>query len=86
MEDQDRTRAFYEQVLGATVLRERDPVILQFGNSRIVANVGGPPTDDEPEVTLAPPADPDRPSHALNVRVADARASTTSGGHAERTS
>jgi lactoylglutathione lyase len=33
VEDQDRTRAFYEQVLGASVVRERDPVILQFHNS-----------------------------------------------------
>ena len=29
VEDQDRTRGFYEQVLGATVIRARDPVILQ---------------------------------------------------------
>jgi catechol 2,3-dioxygenase-like lactoylglutathione lyase family enzyme/alkylhydroperoxidase family enzyme len=74
VEDQDRTRAFYEQVLGARVVRERDPVILQFHNSWIVANVGGPPTDDTPEVTLAPPIEPNLASSALNVRVADARA------------
>ena len=74
VEDQDRTRAFYEHVLGATVVRARDPVILQFRNSWIVANVGGPPTDDKPDVILAPPADPNRASYALNVRVEDARA------------
>ncbi|TME29721.1 MAG: VOC family protein [Chloroflexi bacterium] len=74
VEDQDRTRAFYEQVLGASVVRERDPVILQFHNSWIVANVGGPPTDDKPEVSLAPPLDPNLASYALNVRVADAHA------------
>jgi catechol 2,3-dioxygenase-like lactoylglutathione lyase family enzyme/alkylhydroperoxidase family enzyme len=72
--DQDRTRAFYEQVLGARVVRERDPVILQFHNSWIVANVGGPPTDDKPEVSLAPPLDRHLASYALNVRVSDARA------------
>lgn len=72
VEDQDRTRAFYEHVLGATVVRERDPVILQFHNSWIVANVGGPPTDDKPTVTLAPPLQPNVASYALNVRVADA--------------
>jgi catechol 2,3-dioxygenase-like lactoylglutathione lyase family enzyme len=44
VQDQDRSRAFYEQVLDAEVLRERDPVILQFHNTRIIANVGGPPT------------------------------------------
>jgi len=71
VEDQDRTRGFYEQVLGATVLRERDPVILQFHNSWIVANVGGPPTDDKPAVTLVPPLQVELASYALNVRVID---------------
>jgi hypothetical protein len=51
VEDQDRTGAFYEHVLGASVIRERDPVILQFHNSWIVANSGGPPTDDKPDVS-----------------------------------
>jgi catechol 2,3-dioxygenase-like lactoylglutathione lyase family enzyme len=71
VEDQDRTRGFYEQVLGATVIRARDPVILQFRNSWIVANVGGPPTDDKPAVTLVPPLQVELASYALNVRVAD---------------
>ena len=69
VEDQDRTRGFYEQVLGATVIRARDPVILQFHNSWIVANVGGPPTDDKPAVTLVPPLQAELASYALNVRV-----------------
>lgn len=74
VDDQDRTRAFYEHVLGAKVIRERDPVILQFHNSWIIANVGGLPTDDKPDVTLAPPLQPNVASYALNVRVADAHA------------
>jgi catechol 2,3-dioxygenase-like lactoylglutathione lyase family enzyme len=49
-------------------------VILQFHNSWIVANVGGPPTNDKPDVTLAPPSQPNLASYALNVRVGDARA------------
>jgi catechol 2,3-dioxygenase-like lactoylglutathione lyase family enzyme len=73
VEDQDRTRAFYEQVLGARVVRERDPVILKFHNSSIIANVGGPPTEDKPQVTMAPPVEPDVANCALNIRVADAR-------------
>jgi lactoylglutathione lyase len=71
VEDQDRTRGFYEQVLGATVIRARDPVILQFQNSWIVANLGGPPTDDKPTVTLVPPLQVELASYALNVRVTD---------------
>jgi catechol 2,3-dioxygenase-like lactoylglutathione lyase family enzyme len=85
VEDQYRTRAFYEHVLGASVVRERDPVILQFHNSWIVANVGGGPTDDKPDVSMAPPLQPEVSSYALNVRVADARTTyaewTSRGAH-----
>ena len=69
--DQDRSRDFYQSVFGADVVRDRDPVILALANTRIVLNTGGGPTDDKPTVTLAPPADPDRTSAFLNIRVAD---------------
>ena len=69
--DQDRSRDFYQSVFGATVVLERDPVILKIANSWLILNVGGGPTDDKPAVTLAPPSDPDRTSAFLNLRVAD---------------
>ena len=69
--DQDRSREFYRSVFGATVVLERDPVILKIANSWLILNVGGGPTDDKPAVTLAPPADPSRTSAFLNIRVAD---------------
>jgi lactoylglutathione lyase len=69
--DQDRSRDFYQSVLGADVVRDRDPVILALANTRIVLNVGGGPTDDKPTVRLAPPADPDVSSGFLNLRVRD---------------
>jgi lactoylglutathione lyase len=69
--DQDRSRDFYQSVFGATVVIERDPVILRIANSWLILNVGGGPTDDKPEVTLAPPADPGLTSAFLNLRVAD---------------
>src|SRR5260370_32226266 len=69
--DQDRSRDFYRSVFGATVVLERDPVIMKIANSWLILNVGGGPTDDKPTVTLAPPADPDRPSAFLNIRDAD---------------
>ena len=72
--DQDRSRDFYHDVLGAEVVRDRDPVILRFHNGVIVLNAGGGPTDDKPAVTMAPPADPDTVSMALNIRVADIQA------------
>jgi catechol 2,3-dioxygenase-like lactoylglutathione lyase family enzyme len=69
--DQDRSRDFYRSVFGATVVLDRDPVILKIANSWLILNVGGGPTDDKPTVTLAPPAVPDRASAFLNIRVAD---------------
>src|SRR6516165_5810306 len=71
---QDRSRDFYHHVLGAEIVRDRDPVILRFHNGVIVLNVGGGPTGDKPTVTMAPPADPDAVSMALNIRVADIHA------------
>lgn len=69
--DQDRSRDFYRAVFGATVVRERDPVILRLANSWLILNVGGGPTDDKPTVTLSTPIDPDRTSAFMNIRVAD---------------
>jgi catechol 2,3-dioxygenase-like lactoylglutathione lyase family enzyme len=51
--DQDRSPAFYQGVLGAKVVLERDPCILRFHNSWIVLKVGGGPTQDKPTVTMA---------------------------------
>jgi catechol 2,3-dioxygenase-like lactoylglutathione lyase family enzyme len=69
--DQDRSRAFYQSLLGGKVVLERDPVILKVANSWLILNTGGGPTDDKPTVTLTTPPDPDRTSAFLNVRVAD---------------
>ena len=69
--DQDTSREWYRNVFGAEVVNERDPVILKFHNSWLILNVGGGPTDDKPDVTLEPPADPSRSSAFLNLRVAN---------------
>jgi hypothetical protein len=60
--DQDTSREWYRSVFGAEVVNERDPVMLKFHNSWLILNVGGGPTDDKPDVTLEPPADPSRTS------------------------
>jgi len=72
--NQDRSRDFYHHVMGGDIVRERDPAILRFYNGVIVLNTGGGPTSDKPTVTMAPPADPDTVSMALNIRVADIQA------------
>ncbi|HEY1640174.1 MAG TPA: VOC family protein [Streptosporangiaceae bacterium] len=69
--DQDRSRDFYVNVFGATVVAERDPVVLKLANSWLILNVGGGPTDDKPGVTLTTPPDLARTSAFLNIRVAD---------------
>jgi catechol 2,3-dioxygenase-like lactoylglutathione lyase family enzyme len=70
-DDVDRSRAFYTDVLGGEVAREREPAIVQLANSWIIINDGGGPTVDKPDVILETPPDPTRTSSFLNVRVAD---------------
>jgi catechol 2,3-dioxygenase-like lactoylglutathione lyase family enzyme len=72
--DVARSRRFYADVLGGEVLREGEPTIIALANSWIIINVGGPPTDDKPAVTLETPRAPDRVSSFLNIRVVDIRA------------
>jgi catechol 2,3-dioxygenase-like lactoylglutathione lyase family enzyme len=72
--DVDRSRRFYTDVLGGETLLEGEPTIIALANSWIIINVGGPPTDDKPNVTLATPHDPDHVSSFLNIRVADIHA------------
>ena len=69
--DQDRSREFYVNVLGASAVRERDPVVLQLGGMWLILNAGGGPTPDKPQTIAAPTADRSRFSSALNLRVAD---------------
>jgi len=72
--DVDQTRRFYADVLGGEVLQDGEPSIVALANSWIIINVGGPPTDDKPTVTLETPRDPDHISSFLNIRVADIHA------------
>jgi catechol 2,3-dioxygenase-like lactoylglutathione lyase family enzyme len=72
--DVERSRRFYADVLGGETIREGEPSIVAFANSWIIINVGGGPTEDKPTVTLETPADLDRVSSFLNIRVADIHA------------
>ena len=71
--DVERSRAFYVDVLGATLYREYggDSAVLQFQGTWILLVTGGGPTPGKPTVTFAPPGDPDRVSHQLTMRVPD---------------
>ena len=69
--DVDRSRRFYADVLGATVLMEGPPSILRFYNSWLILSLEGGPTDDKPDVVAAAPRDGRMLTSALNLRVAD---------------
>ena len=72
--DQDRSREFYRTVLGAEVVRERDPVALRLSNTWLILNSGGGPTDDKPDVIASPPQSRHVLTSSLNIRVADIQA------------
>jgi catechol 2,3-dioxygenase-like lactoylglutathione lyase family enzyme len=70
------SRAFWVDTLGAELYREYagTSVVLSFAGTWLLLVTGGGPTADKPAVTFEPPADPDRVSHAMTLRVADCRA------------
>jgi catechol 2,3-dioxygenase-like lactoylglutathione lyase family enzyme len=73
-DDVERSRRFYTEVLGGTVVFGPEPTNIELANSFIVINAGGGPTDDKPTVTLETPSNPDRVSSFLNIRVTDIHA------------
>ena len=73
-DDVERSRRFYTEVLGGTMLFPAEPAVVGIANTWIVINAGGGPTDDKPTVTLETPRDLDRVSSFLNIRVEDIHA------------
>ena len=74
--DIDRARTFYRDVLGAEVYREYGGTscVLRVFGTWLLLVTGGGPTADKPTVTFIEPADPERVSHAMTIRVPDRRA------------
>ena len=76
--DIERSPRFYEKVFGGRVLSRGDtsgaPGYIQIANTWLLVNIGGGPTPDKPSVTLSVPADPDKVSSFMNIRVADIQA------------
>jgi catechol 2,3-dioxygenase-like lactoylglutathione lyase family enzyme len=73
--DVERSRDFYRDVLGAEVYREYGgtSVVLRFLGNWLLLVTGGGATEDKPTVTFAPPADPDRVSTEVTIRMPDCR-------------
>ena len=76
VDDIDRSRKFYQEVLGAEFFREYGgtSAVLQFQGSWILLVTGGRPTEDKPNVTFAPPTDPNTISQQMTFRVPDCKA------------
>ncbi len=76
VKDLPRARAFYRDVLGASVYREYGGTscVLDFQGAWLLLVTGGGPTPDKPTVTFAPPSDPHTVSHQLTIRVPDCQA------------
>ena len=73
--DMDESRSFYNDVLGATIYREYGGTscVLSFQGVWLLLVTGGGPTEDKPDVTFAPPEDPNVVTHQLTLRVPDCR-------------
>src|SRR6204780_1450009 len=76
--DIDRSADFYEKVFGGRILSRGDSTgasgHIQIANTWLIVNAGGGPTPGKPSVTPTDPADPDKVSSFLNIRVADIQA------------
>ena len=76
--DIDRSAKFYETVFGGRRLSRSDAkgvsAYVQIANTWLIVNVGGGPTPDKPSVTLGVPADANKISSFMNIRVADIQA------------
>jgi catechol 2,3-dioxygenase-like lactoylglutathione lyase family enzyme len=73
--DVARSKAFYQDVLGATLYREYGgtSAVFRFQGTWLLLVAGGGPTKDKPDVTFAPPTDPATVTHELTMRVSDCR-------------
>jgi catechol 2,3-dioxygenase-like lactoylglutathione lyase family enzyme len=69
-----RSRAFYSEVLGGTVVLQENPCMVKLANSWIIMNPGGGPTPDKPDITVVDYVPDDTTSIFLNLRVADIHA------------
>jgi catechol 2,3-dioxygenase-like lactoylglutathione lyase family enzyme len=69
-----RSRAFYSEVLGGSVVLPENPCIVKLANSWIIMNPGGPPTPDKPDISVVDYEPGHRTSVFLNLRVADIEA------------
>jgi predicted enzyme related to lactoylglutathione lyase len=71
VQDRQRSKKFYVDILGGKVVKPENPTYIKVSNSWIILNSGGVPTPDKPQVILEAPQDLNTVSSFLNLRVAD---------------
>jgi catechol 2,3-dioxygenase-like lactoylglutathione lyase family enzyme len=69
-----RSRDFYSNILGGSVVAAENPCIVKLSNSWIIMNPGGPPTPDKPGISVTDYEPGNTTSIFLNLRVADIQA------------
>jgi catechol 2,3-dioxygenase-like lactoylglutathione lyase family enzyme len=76
VDDVERSKEFYQEVLGAELYREYGgtSAVMRFLGTWLLLVTGGGPTEDKPDATFAPPPDPRIVSHEMIFRVPDCRA------------
>ena len=76
VDDVERAKAFYAEVLGAEVHREYGgtSAVLRLLGTWLLLVTGGDPTADKPDVAFAPPHDRGSASHEMIIAVPDCRA------------
>lgn len=69
--DIERSVDWYRDVLGADLFREYGgtSAVFSFNGTWLLLVTAGDPTPDKPEVTFAPPADPNVVGHSFTIRV-----------------
>lgn len=75
VEDMERSRSFYRDVLGATVFREYagTSCVLKFAGAWLLLVTGGEATEDKPGVVFEPPTNLSSVNHAMTIRIPDCK-------------
>jgi catechol 2,3-dioxygenase-like lactoylglutathione lyase family enzyme len=75
VDDLQRARGWYENVLGARRYRDYggDSAVLRFLDNWLLLVTGAGPTEDKPGLSMAAPGNPAVVGHSFTIRVPDCR-------------
>ncbi len=68
--DTVKSKKFYVEKLGASLIREYDgSIVLKFLGHWVLLVAAGAPTEDKPNTRFIPPQNPDDVAHSFTIRV-----------------